>query len=85
MKKNLRNKIRTFLQSENGKVGIKSSLTLSIASSGLLLAQMILTLHADAGFECRTHEDCDQSAGELCRFFLKDNGGGTLVWHSTCG
>ncbi len=28
MKKNLRDKIHTFLQSENGKVGIKSPLTL---------------------------------------------------------
>ena len=51
MKKNLRDKIHTFLQSENGKVGIKSPLTLSIVSSSLLLAQMILTPHADAGFE----------------------------------
>ena len=85
MKKNLRDKIHTFLQSENGKVGIKSSLTLSIASSSLLLAQMILTPYADAGFECRTHEDCAQSEGELCYFFLKDTGEGTLVWHSTCG
>lgn len=41
MKKNLRDKIHTFLQSENGKVGIKSPLTLSIISSSLLLAQMI--------------------------------------------
>lgn len=69
MKKKLRNKIRTFLESENGKVGIKSPLTLSIASSGLLLAQMILTPHADAGYECWSHADCDQSAGEQCHFF----------------
>ncbi len=69
MKKNLRDKIHIFLQSENGKVGIKSSLTLSIVSSSLLLAQMILTPHADAGYECWSHADCDQSEGELCHFF----------------
>jgi len=85
MKKNLRDKIHTFLQSENGKVGIKSPLTLSIVSSSLLLAQMILTPHADAGFECWSHADCNQAEGERCHFFLKDAGGGTLVWHSTCG
>ena len=85
MKKNLRNKIRTFLESEDGKVSIKSPLTLSVVSSSLLLAQMVLTPHADAGFECQSHADCNQSEGELCHFFLKDAGGGTLVWHSTCG
>lgn len=85
MKKNLRDKIHTFLQSENGKVGIKSPLTLSIVSSSLLLAQMILTPHVDAGFECRSHADCNQSEGELCHFFLADAGGGTIEWHSTCG
>ena len=42
MKNNLRGKIREFLASEDGKVGIKAPLTLGIASGSLLLAQMVL-------------------------------------------
>ena len=49
MKNNLRGKIREFLASEDGKVGIKAPLTLGIASGSLLLAQMVLPSPADAG------------------------------------
>ncbi|MCE2416671.1 hypothetical protein J4G07_22065 [Candidatus Poribacteria bacterium] len=50
MKTNLRGKIREFVQSEEGKVGIKSPLT--------LLAQAIIgTPDADAGL-CRKPEHC---------------------------
>ncbi|GEM_PF-323774 len=42
MKKNLRGKIREFVHSEEGKVGIKSPLTLGIATGGLLVAQAIV-------------------------------------------
>ena len=38
MKKNLRGKIREFVQSEEGKVGVKSPLTLGVAAGSILLA-----------------------------------------------
>ena len=42
MKTNLRGKIREFVQSEEGKVGVKSPLTLGIATGSVLLAQAIV-------------------------------------------
>ena len=42
MKKNLRGKIREFVQSEEGKVGVKSPLTLGAAVGSVLLAQAIV-------------------------------------------
>ena len=41
MKTNLRGKIREFVQSEEGKVGVKSPLTLGAAVGSVLLAQAI--------------------------------------------
>ena len=58
MKKNLRGKIREFVQSEEGKVGIKSPLTLGAAVGSVLLAQAIVgTLEADAN-SCRDDKEC---------------------------
>ena len=58
MKTNLRGKIREFVQSEEGKVGIKSPLTLGAAVSSVLLAQTIVgTTPAHAG-GCRGNDDC---------------------------
>ena len=42
MKTNLRGKIRDFIQSEEGKVGVKAPLTLGVATGGILLAQAII-------------------------------------------
>ena len=42
MKTNLRGKIREFVQSEAGKVGVKSPLTLGVAVGSVLLAQAIV-------------------------------------------
>ena len=42
MKKNLRGKIREYIQSEDGKVGVKTPLTLGVAAGGLLLAHAIV-------------------------------------------
>jgi hypothetical protein len=59
MKKNLRGKIREFVQSEEGKVGVKSPLTLGVAAGGLLLAQAIVgTPEAKAFNECWDHDEC---------------------------
>ena len=41
MKTNLRGKIREFIQSEEGKVGIKSPLTLGVVTGSLLLARLL--------------------------------------------
>ncbi|MCY3722140.1 MAG: hypothetical protein OXG97_07950 [Candidatus Poribacteria bacterium] len=51
MKKNLRGKIREFVQSEEGKVGVKSPLTLGAAVGSVLLAQAIVATPVEAG-EC---------------------------------
>ena len=60
MKKNLRGKIREFVHSEEGKVGIKSPLTLGVATGSLLLAQAVVgTPHAAAFQDCWVKEDCD--------------------------
>ena len=42
MKKNLRGKIREYIESEDGKVGVKTPLTLGVAAGGLLLAHAIV-------------------------------------------
>ena len=58
MKKNLRGKIREFVQSEEGKVGIKSPLTLGVATGSVLLVQAIIgTPDAAAGL-CDEPNDC---------------------------
>lgn len=64
MKKNLRGKIREFVQSEDGKVGIKSPLTLGVATGGILLAQAIVGTSVEAGGECTKNADCDND--EIC-------------------
>ena len=65
MKTNLRGKIRDFMRSEEGKVGIKSPLTLGIATGSVLLAQAIIgTPDAAAGL-CDEPDDC--MAPKACR------------------
>ena len=58
MKKNLRGKIREFVQSEEGKVGIKSSLTLGVAAGSVLLVQAVIGTPQAAAWQCDDHEDC---------------------------
>ena len=68
MKKNLRGKIREFVQSEEGKVGIKSPLTLGAAVGSVLLAQAIVgTPEADAK-SCKHHWECGDG------YFCHDHG-----------
>ena len=58
MKTNLRGKIREFIASEEGRVGVKGPLTLGVATGSILLAQAIVgTPHADAK-PCRDDIDC---------------------------
>ena len=59
MKTNLRGKIRDFAKSEEGKVGVKSPLTLGVATGGILLAQVIVgTPQAEAQDDCFFDADC---------------------------
>ncbi|MCE2401473.1 hypothetical protein J4G08_11385 [Candidatus Poribacteria bacterium] len=64
MKTNLRGKIREFVQSEEGKVGVKSPLTLGVAVGSVLLAHAIVGTPAKAGGLC--HDDDDCMAPETC-------------------
>ena len=58
MKKNLRGKIREYIASEDGKVGVKSPLTLGVAAGGLLLAHAILGTPRAEAWECEDIGDC---------------------------
>ncbi|MCE2416489.1 hypothetical protein J4G07_21120 [Candidatus Poribacteria bacterium] len=58
MKKNLRGKIREFVQSEEGKVGIKSPLTLGVAAGSLLLAQAVVGTPRAEAWECMVDAHC---------------------------
>lgn len=67
MKNNLRGKIREFVQSEEGKVGVKSPLTIGVATASLLVAQAIVgttpalaclgTTDCADGFVCDNFEE----------------------------
>ena len=58
MKKNLRGKIRDFMQSEEGKVGIKSPLTLGVAAGSLLLAQAVVGTPQAEAWMCKHNHHC---------------------------
>ena len=63
MKSNLRGKIREFLASEEGRVGVKGPLTLGVVTGSLLLAQSIVgTPQAEAcgdgGIPCPAGQWC---------------------------
>ena len=58
MKKNLRGKIREFVQSEEGKVGVKSPLTLGVATGSLLLAQAVVGAPKAEAWMCEVNKDC---------------------------
>ena len=59
MKNNLRDKIREFLASEEGKIGLKAPLTLGIATGGVLLANAIVgATPAETGGRCTYNYEC---------------------------
>ena len=58
MKKNLRGKIREFVHSEEGKVGIKSPLTLGAAVGSVLLAQAIIGAPRAEAWMCNFDHEC---------------------------
>lgn len=65
MNANIRGRVKHFLKSEDGRVGLKAPLTLGITGGSMLLAQMMLTPSAYATDECLSNEHCDD--GEVCR------------------
>lgn len=87
MKKNIRSKIKQFLESEEGRVNAKAPLTLGVATGSVLLAQVILPTVSQAlaidisGITCNDDGDC--TTGEVCKDDQHvDNG--TLFISSAC-
>lgn len=66
--KNLKSKIRDFLNSEEGRVGVKTPLTLGIAAGGILLAHAVTSPKAYAVETCSNDGNC--GANETCEFYL---------------
>ncbi len=56
--KNLKSKIRDFLNSEEGRVGVKTPLALGVAAGGLMLAQAMTAPDAEAGKVCDNDSQC---------------------------
>ena len=85
MKNNIRSKISDFLKSEEGRVGVKSPLTLGVASASVLLAQTMVTPPVQAHLTCDPGgTDCGE--GEYCMVWCDKWSVGTCVgsWHSQC-
>ncbi len=79
MYKRLRNKISEFINSEEGKVGVKTSLSFGLVGGGLLLMQTMFPLAAKAGYECWSNDNCADD--EKCVFFQDEYTG---EWYSEC-
>ena len=75
MKTNLRGRIREFVQSEEGKVGIKSPLTIGIAAASLLAAQAIIG--TTPAFACLGSTDCadDFVCGDMVEQYVNQGPG----------
>ena len=83
MNKKLRSKIMEFINSEEGKVGVKTSLTFGLVGVGLLLMQTIFPSVAKANFECFSNDECASDEG--CVFWCeKISGVCEGDWHSQC-
>lgn len=74
----LRDRIIEFINSEEGKVGVKTSLSLGLVGGGLLLMQTMFPSAAKAGYECYNDGDCDD--GAKCLFWKDEYN----EWHSEC-
>ena len=77
MYKKIRDKVVEFIESEEGKVGIKTSLSLGLVGGSLILMQTMLP-SAEADIECWTDDDC--KCNKECLFWQDDNS----VYHSRC-
>lgn len=65
MNAKIRGRVKHFLKSEDGRVGLKAPLALGITGGSMLLAQIVLTPSAYATDECLSDGHCDD--GEVCR------------------
>ena len=82
MKNNFRGKIREFLQSEEGKVGIKTPLTLGVATGGILLAQAIIGTPLEAA-TCNADAHCGPG-GKCVNIQCRPTGNGGLTCWGVC-
>ena len=55
MKNSLRGRIREVIQSEEGKVGLKSSLILGVVMGGVLLVQAIIGIPESSACQHNNH------------------------------
>ena len=72
----LRDRIIEFINSEEGRVGVKTSLSLGLVGGGLLLMQTMFPSAAKAELECFSDSDCDDD--EVCDFGKMSMISGTL-------
>ncbi len=79
MKNNLRGKIREFVQSEEGKVGVKSPLALGMATGSVLLAQAIIG--PTQAMACMDNNGCagDEECVGVDEFCWEHNGMETCI------
>ena len=64
MNAKIRGRIKYFLKSEGGRVGLKTPLALGVASGSLLVAQAVLSPSAYSSNECYSDAHCDP--GKAC-------------------
>ena len=68
--KTLKSKVRDFLNSEEGRVGVKSPLALGVATGGLMFAHAIVATSpatADGFDTCSSDADCGPGkSGDEC-------------------
>ena len=91
MKKNIRGKIKQFLESEEGRVSAKAPLTLGVATGSVLLAQAMIPSLAQAelvfdrsGVTCEDHNGCSAEIGEICDFDFNEDNLPTIIVTSKC-
>lgn len=65
MKKNLRGKIREFVHSEEGKVGVKAPLTLGVAAGSVLLAHAVVGTPQAEAWMCQFNHECEDGICSL--------------------
>ena len=66
MNAKIRDRIKHFLTSKGGRVGLKTPLVLGVASGSLLVAQAVLSPSAYSSYECSFDDDC--APGEACKY-----------------
>ena len=80
MYKRLRERFVEFINSEEGRVGVKTSLSLGLVGGGILLMQtmFLAAAAAEVHFVCFSHDECLDD--QHCRFWQDSQG----YYHSDC-